>query len=87
MGGSRSSAEVDQKLTGADASHAWVSVWCGDVHGWVDADPTNNLLPSDRHITISWGRDFSDVSPLTGVSLGSGPQRLTVAVDVQAVEE
>lgn len=75
------------KLQGADASHAWVSVWCGDGYGWIDADPTNNLLPSDRHITIGWGRDFADISPLTGVSIGSGAQELTVSVDVQALED
>ena len=73
------------KLQGADASHAWVSVWCGEAHGWIDADPTNNLLPSDRHITIGWGRDFADISPLTGVSIGSGAQELSVSVDVQAL--
>ncbi len=76
-----------KKLVGADASHAWVSVWCGETRGWIDADPTNNLLPSGRHITLCWGRDFSDVSPLTGVSLGFGSQKLAVAVDVMAVEE
>lgn len=74
------------KLQGADASHAWLSVWCGERLGWIDADPTNDILPSDRHITIGWGRDFSDISPLSGVSLGSGRQHLTVAVDVMAVE-
>ncbi len=71
-----------QRLTGADASHAWVSVFCGEETGWVDADPTNNVLPSERHITLAWGRDFSDVSPLRGVTLGAGGQKLSVAVDV-----
>lgn len=70
------------RLTGADASHAWVSVYCGDSAGWIDADPTNNLLPGDKHITVAWGRDFSDVSPLRGVTLGAGDQTLRVAVDV-----
>ena len=70
------------RLVGADASHAWVSVWCGDQAGWIDADPTNDVLPSTRHITVAWGRDFSDVSPLRGVTLGAGAQKLTVAVDV-----
>jgi transglutaminase-like putative cysteine protease len=70
------------KLVGADASHAWVSVFCGESIGWMDADPTNNILPSDRHITVAWGRDFSDVSPLRGVTIGAGEQRLQVAVDV-----
>ena len=75
------------RLTGADASHAWVSVFCGESAGWIDTDPTNNLLPGERHITLAWGRDFSDVSPLRGVTLGAGGQKLTVAVDVIPVEE
>lgn len=75
------------RLTGADASHAWVSVFCGEGAGWIDTDPTNNLLPGERHITVAWGRDFSDVSPLRGVTLGAGGQRLAVAVDVIAVDE
>jgi transglutaminase-like putative cysteine protease len=70
------------RLTGADASHAWVSIFCGEAAGWIDTDPTNNILPGERHITIAWGRDFSDVSPLRGVTLGAGGQRLSVAVDV-----
>lgn len=75
------------KLAGADASHAWVSVFCGEAAGWIDTDPTNNILPGERHITVAWGRDFSDVSPLRGVTLGAGGQRLAVAVDVIPVEE
>ncbi len=69
------------RLVGTDASHAWVSVWCPG-HGWIDADPTNNLLPGDRHITLAWGRDFSDVSPLRGVVVGGGGHSLGVSVDV-----
>ena len=69
------------KLLGADSSHAWLQLWCGEA-GWVDLDPTNNLLPTDRHITIAWGRDFADVSPLRGVLVGSGTHQLQVAVDV-----
>ena len=75
------------RLIGADASHAWTSVWCGESLGWIDADPTNDLLPRNRHITIGWGRDFSDVSPLTGVSIGSPHQALTVSVDVMALDD
>lgn len=71
-----------KRMIGADASHAWVSVFCGDAAGWVDTDPTNNVLPGERHITVAWGRDFADVSPLRGVTLGAGGQRLEVAVDV-----
>ena len=69
------------RLAGADASHAWVSAWCPGL-GWVDADPTNDLLPGDRHLTIGWGRDYSDVSPIRGVAVGGGDHELKVAVDV-----
>ncbi|MBL9114065.1 MAG: transglutaminase family protein [Verrucomicrobiaceae bacterium] len=75
------------RLVGADASHAWAALFCGDALGWMDVDPTNNLLPSERHITVAWGRDFSDVSPLRGVTLGAGEQRLQVAVDVMPVDD
>lgn len=73
------------RLQGADASHAWVSVF-SPGQGWVDFDPTNNLLPDERHITIGWGRDFSDVSPIRGVLLGSGEHELAVSVDVTPEE-
>lgn len=73
------------RLVGADATHAWVSVWVPE-HGWVDFDPTNNLCPSDEHITLAFGRDFSDVTPLRGVILGGGQHRLEVSVDVEAME-
>ncbi|WP_029147807.1 transglutaminase family protein [Methylophilus sp. 5] len=69
------------RLVGADASHAWVSVYC-PVYGWVDFDPTNNCLVQQDHITVAWGRDFSDVSPMRGVVLGGGQQQLTVNVTV-----
>ncbi len=69
------------RLAGADASHAWLAVYC-PVHGWVDVDPTNNLLPSQRHVTVGWGRDYGDVCPIRGVILGSGAHVLKVAVDV-----
>lgn len=75
-------APGQEKLMGADASHAWLSLWCGEPRGWVDLDPTNDLMPSNRHITLAWGRDFSDVSPLRGVTLGAGNQQMNVAVDV-----
>ncbi|HWF20124.1 MAG TPA: transglutaminase family protein [Verrucomicrobiae bacterium] len=74
------------RLTGADASHAWISFYCPDT-GWIDVDPTNNLLPSTRHITVAWGRDYSDVSPIRGVILGSGEHTLKVAVDVIPADE
>jgi transglutaminase-like putative cysteine protease len=74
------------RLLGADASHAWVQLWCGDA-GWIDLDPTNDLLPGERHITVALGRDFADVSPLRGVLVGSGSHHLSVAVDVTPIRE
>ncbi len=74
------------RLVGVDASHAWFSVWCPG-HGWIDTDPTNSLLPGDRHITVAWGRDFSDVSPLRGVVVGGGGSGPGVSVDVARLPE
>jgi transglutaminase-like putative cysteine protease len=70
-------------LLGADASHAWISVFCPPV-GWVDLDPTNDVRVGTGHIVIAWGRDFGDVSPLRGVIVGGGRHRLSVRVSVQA---
>jgi transglutaminase-like putative cysteine protease len=72
-------------LRGADASHAWVSVWCGAA-GWVDVDPTNNMVAGEAHVTAAWGRDYSDVSPVRGVILGGGAHTLAVAVHLTARE-
>ena len=69
------------RMQGADASHAWFSVFC-PANGWVDFDPTNNLIPSDGHITVAVGRDYSDVSPLCGILTGGGEHTVSVAVDV-----
>jgi transglutaminase-like putative cysteine protease len=69
-------------LRGADASHAWLSVWCGAQHGWVDLDPTNDLICSDEHVTAAYGRDYGDISPVRGVVLGGGPHRVGVAVEL-----
>ncbi len=74
------------RLIGADASHAWVSVFSPES-GWVDFDPTNNCFVDDRHITLGWGRDFSDVTPLRGVILGGGNQTLKVEVSVISEDE
>ena len=74
------------RLVGADASHAWMAVYCPDS-GWIDVDPTNNLLPSDTHITLAWGRDYSDVSPIRGVILGGGEDTLKVAVDIVRLDK
>lgn len=72
------------KLIGSDASHAWASVWAPGI-GWVDFDPTNNIIPREEHITLAFGRDFQDVSPVTGVLLGGGAHQVDVAVDVAPV--
>lgn len=69
------------RLVGADASHAWISVYCPGT-GWVDFDPTNNCIPGPRHLRLARGRDFSDVSPLRGVTFGGGGQQPKVMVDV-----
>jgi transglutaminase-like putative cysteine protease len=74
------------RLQGADATHAWVSVWCGADIGWIGFDPTNNLLVENDHIILAIGRDFSDVSPVDGIIVGSRKQKLNVAVDVLLVE-
>ncbi|MDX8126073.1 transglutaminase family protein [Methylomonas sp. OY6] len=71
-----------KKLVGADASHAWFSVYLPDL-GWMDFDPTNNQLPGDRHIIVAWGRDYSDVTPLKGVIFGGQNHELKVAVEVE----
>jgi len=75
------------RLVGADASHAWVSVYCGSDAGWLDLDPTNNLIVSDQHITLGWGRDYSDLPPLRGVFLGGGMLELEVSVDVEPLDD
>jgi transglutaminase-like putative cysteine protease len=70
------------RLVGADASHAWASAYVPD-YGWVAFDPTNNVLPSERHIVVAWGRDFNEVSPLRGVVHGGGSHTVRVSVDVE----
>jgi transglutaminase-like putative cysteine protease len=74
------------KLVGVDASHAWCSVWAGDL-GWLDFDPTNNQMPPMRHPIVGWGRDYDDVAPVRGVVIGPpGSQSLSVSVDVAALD-
>jgi transglutaminase-like putative cysteine protease len=70
------------RLQGADATHAWVSLWCGEQDGWVGFDPTNAILARDDHITLATGRDYSDVAPIDGLTLSPGEQALKVEVDV-----
>lgn len=76
--------EGKERLVGADASHAWVSIWIPGS-GWIDLDPTNGLLPSVEHITVGWGLDYADTCPVAGVVYGGGEQTLDVAVDVVPV--
>ena len=69
------------RLIGADASHAWVSVFC-PANGWVNLDPTNGVRVAERHVTVAWGRDYSDVTPLRGVLPGGNEHQLVVGVSV-----
>jgi transglutaminase-like putative cysteine protease len=73
------------RLVGADVSHAWVSAYCPGM-GWLDLDPTNNVVPSTGHVTLAWGRDYGDVSPLRGLILGGGAHTLKVGVDMEPLD-
>jgi transglutaminase-like putative cysteine protease len=73
------------KRRGADQSHAWVGCWLGPRHGWVDLDPTNDLVVRDEHVVLGWGRDYGDVSPVRGMILGGGKHGMTVGVDLEPV--
>jgi len=77
----------EKRLEGADAMHAWVEVWCGPILGWIGFDPTNAIVAGSDHIVVGHGRDYTDVSPVTGIVLSSGTQGLSVAVDVAEVAE
>jgi transglutaminase-like putative cysteine protease len=70
-----------ERLIGADASHAWFAVWIPPF-GWIDFDPTNNMLPSNEHITVAWGREYGDVAPIHGIISGGSEHEVDVAVDV-----
>jgi transglutaminase-like putative cysteine protease len=72
----------DPVLQGADATHAWVLVWCGKASGWVGFDPTNAVTTRNDHIVLAVGRDYADVAPIDGMLLAPGGQALEVAVDV-----
>jgi transglutaminase-like putative cysteine protease len=74
--------EGKPRLVGADASHAWFSLFCPGT-GWVDFDPTNNVQPGEEHITVAYGRDFGDVSPVAGILTGGGEHDVKVSVDVE----
>ena len=74
------------RLIGADATHAWLSVWCGG-DTWLDLDPTNGARGSTDLVSLAWGRDYDDVSPMRGVLIGGGSQGLKVEVDVAPLDE
>jgi len=76
---------ADGDLVGSEASHAWVAAWCPNL-GWIEVDPTNDLVPSDRHIVLAWGRDYDDVSPVKGVTVGGGSHTVEVTVQVTPIE-
>jgi transglutaminase-like putative cysteine protease len=82
----RPSAGQPRRL-GADQSHAWVGAWLGPQHGWVGLDPTNGIVVRDEHVVLGWGRDYSDVAPLSGVILGGGGQTLSVEVHLEALTD
>lgn len=70
-----------EEFVGSQASHAWLAIYVPG-HGWVDLDPTNNMIPTNEHITLAWGRYFEEVSPVRGVILGGSGQHLSVSVEV-----
>jgi transglutaminase-like putative cysteine protease len=75
------------RLQGADATHAWVLLWCGPDLGWVGLDPTNGIWMAGDHVVIAIGRDYAEIAPVDGVVLGSGAQAMTVGVDVEPIGE
>ena len=81
------------RLRGADASHAWVALWCGEgwgesgEGGWIGFDPTNDCVVQDDHIVVAQGRDYGDVAPIDGIVSSAGAQKLTVEVDVIPEDE
>ncbi|QSZ41925.1 transglutaminase family protein [Sulfurimonas aquatica] len=77
--------EGEEKLFGADASHAWFALYIPNA-GWAEFDPTNNIIPKEQHIVLGSGRDYNDISPLKGVVFSSGNSKLSVMVDVRKVE-
>nr|WP_089219778.1 transglutaminase family protein [Sphingomonas laterariae] len=78
--------EGQPRLVGADATHAWVMLWCGPARGWIGFDPTNACLMAGDHIVTAVGRDYADVSPIDGIFMGQDQQSVDVAVDVEPVE-
>jgi transglutaminase-like putative cysteine protease len=75
-----------ERLIGADATHAWVMLWCGPARGWVGVDPTNGIWMASDHVIMAVGRDYAEIAPIDGIVLGSGAQKMDVSVDVAPVE-
>lgn len=75
-----------ERLVGADATHAWVLVWCGEALGWIGVDPTNGIWMAGDHIVMAVGRDYAEIAPIDGIVLGSGMQKMDVSVDVAPQE-
>ena len=75
------------RLVGADATHAWVLIWCGPDRGWIGVDPTNGIWMAGDHIVVAIGRDYAEIAPIDGVILGSGAQSMSVSVDVAPLDE
>ncbi len=75
------------RLVGADATHAWVLLWCGPARGWIGIDPTNGIWMASDHVVIAIGRDYADIAPIDGIVLGSGAQNMHVSVDVEPLDE
>lgn len=75
----------EERLVGADATHAWVLLWCGPVQGWIGLDPTNGIWMASDHVVVAVGRDYAEIAPVDGVVLGSGAQKMEVSVDVAPV--
>lgn len=74
------------RLVGADATHAWVLLWCGHARGWVGVDPTNGIWMASDHVVVAIGRDYTDIAPIDGIVLGSGAQDMHVSVDVEPLD-
>lgn len=74
------------RLVGADATHAWVLLWCGPARGWIGVDPTNGIWMASDHVVVAVGRDYTDIAPIDGIVLGSGAQDMQVSVDVEPLD-
>lgn len=78
--------EGQPRLVGADATHAWVLLWCGPERGWIGLDPTNGIWMANDHVLMAVGRDYADIAPIDGIVLGSGAQKMDVSVDVEPLD-